>query len=200
MKIVQIGTNKSFDDLSNYLINNYESIEFGLFVEPNSLHIDSIKKCYEKYNNINIENIAIKTPSQKENNIIIYYHTEDIPNYEISSCNIDHIIAHINWPGSSLIGGEIKSFTVPCMTIDDLFCKYQIEELDWLCLDVEGLDAEILLTTDWKKYKIKKFEFEHLHLGENANIVYNMMINMGYTQVDSLHYNDWAFEIKKMPY
>jgi FkbM family methyltransferase len=197
MKVVQIGTNRAFDDLSNYLINNYESIEFGLFVEPNILHIDSIKECYKKYNNINIENIAVKIPSYKENNIKIYYHTKDT-NYEISSCNINHIISHIFWAGSSLIGGEIKSFTVPCMTLEKLFDKYSISELDWLYLDIEGIDAEILLTFNWEKYKIKRIEFEHLHLGEKSNIIYDMMISMGYNKVDSLHQNDWAFEIKKL--
>ena len=46
MKIVQIGTNKGNDDLSNYLLSNFDELEFGLFVEPNSLHIEDIANCY----------------------------------------------------------------------------------------------------------------------------------------------------------
>ena len=73
-----------------------------------------------------------------------------------------------------------------------------IYEIDWLCLDVEGIDAEILLTFDWSKYSIKRVEFEHLHLGYYSNAIKNMMIGMGYKQVDSLHEYDWAFENKNI--
>lgn len=200
MKVVQIGSNKSYDDLSNYLLSNYENIEFGLFVEPNSFHIESIKECYQKYDNAIIENIAIKTPNYKENQIEIYYHTSD-PDYQISSCKIDHIEGALEWSKNNnkylhdmFKDGEIKSFLVDCITLDELFEKYKIKELDWLCLDIEGLDAEILLTFDFQKYKIRRIEFEHLHLGYYKNSIKNMMLGMGYVQVNSLHEYDWAFE------
>jgi hypothetical protein len=199
MRIVQIGTNRAFDDLSEYLITNYETLDFGLFVEPNILHIDSIRECYGKYNNINIENIAIRTPLQKNNILEIYYHTNDYPYYQLASCNVEHIKNHLWCPHLWRNGeGEIKSFTVPCMTLEELFSKYEIEELDWLCLDIEGIDAEILLTFDWQKYKIKRIEFEHLHLGYYEKAILNMMVGMGYTKVDSLHEYDWAFENKSI--
>jgi len=67
-----------------------------------------------------------------------------------------------------------------------------------LCLDIEGIDAEILLTFDWSKYRIKRVEFEHLHLGYYKSAIKNMMIGMGYEQVDSLHEYDWAFENKNI--
>lgn len=200
MKVVQIGSNKSYDDLSNYLLSNYENIEFGLFVEPNSFHIESIKECYQKYDNAIIENIAIKTPNYKENQLEIYYHTSD-PDYQISSCKIDHIEESLEWAKNNnkylhdmFKDGEIKSFLVDCITLDELFEKYKIKELDWLCLDIEGLDAEILLTFDFQKYKIRRIEFEHLHLGYYKNSIKNMMLGMGYVQVNSLHEYDWAFE------
>ena len=79
MKIVQIGTNKGNDDLSNYLLSNFDELEFGLFVEPNSLHIEDIANCYSKFNNIKIENVAIKTISQNQNTLTIYYHTNEYP-------------------------------------------------------------------------------------------------------------------------
>jgi hypothetical protein len=194
MKIVQLGANKGSDELSEYLLSNYETLEFGLFVEAHSLHIPELKNCYSKYPNAIVENIAIKVPHQEEDILTIYYHTEDGPNYAISSCDIDHINRHIQWPGSRLIGGEIKSFDVSCITLEQLFEKYSIFNLDWLYLDVEGLDSEILLTFDWKKYSIKRVEFEYLHLGYYKDAIRNMFFGMGYTQVDSLHINDWAFE------
>ena len=116
MKIVQIGTNKANDDLSNYLLSNYDDLEFGLFVDANSLHIDDIKNCYSKFNNIEIENVAIKTPLQNQNTLTIYYHTNEHPHYSIASCDIEHIKKHMTW-FPHLQGGEIKSFEVSCITL-----------------------------------------------------------------------------------
>ena len=197
MKIVQIGTNKANDDLSNYLLSNYDDLEFGLFVDANSLHIDDIKNCYSKFNNIEIENVAIKTPLQNQNTLIIYYHTNEHPHYSMASCDIEHIKKHMTWC-PHLQGGEIKSFEVACITLEELLEKHSIYEIDWLCLDIEGIDAEILLTFDWNKYRIKRVEFEHLHLGYYKSAIKNMMIGMGYEQVDSLHEYDWAFENKNI--
>jgi FkbM family methyltransferase len=195
MKIVQIGANKAGDELSEHLHSNYEELQFGLFVEANSLHIEDIKNCYRNYSNVIVENIAVKPKSKSEDTLTIYYHTNEHPHYGMASCHIEHIQKHMTWC-PHLQGGEIKSFDVPCITIEELFEKYSIYELDWLYLDIEGIDAEILLTTDWKKYKIKRFEFESLHLEKYADAIKNMMIGMGYTQVNSLHPYDWAFENK----
>lgn len=196
LKVVQVGANKGNDELFQYIQNNYEEIEFGLFVEANSLHIDDLKECYKNYQNVIIENIAIKTLSQDQDNLTIYYHTNEHPHYGIASCNIEHLKKHMEWC-PHLQGGEIKSFEVSCITLDALFEKYSIRELDILFLDIEGIDAEVLLTFDWKKYSIKKVEFEQLHLGEYRDAIKNMMIGMGYYQVDSLHEYNWAFEKKQ---
>jgi hypothetical protein len=66
MRIVQIGSNKGNDDLSKYLKNNFSKIDFGLFVEANPLHINDLEECYSSYNNIFIENVAIKAHFQNE--------------------------------------------------------------------------------------------------------------------------------------
>jgi hypothetical protein len=193
MKIVQVGVNKANDELSHHLKNNYENLEFGLFVEANSLHINDIKECYKQYDNIIVENIAIKTPLQNQDTLTIYYHTNEYPDYGMASCDIEHIKKHMTWC-PHLQGGEIKSFDVSCITLEELFDKYSIEELEWIYLDIEGIDAEVLLTFNWGKYKIKRIEFEQLHLGHYKDAIKNMMIGMGYKQVQSLHEYDWAFE------
>lgn len=199
MKIVQVGTNKAYDELSEYLISNYDEIDFGLFVEPNILHLEDIKKCYEKYSNIIIENVAIKPPTESKDNIKIYYHTNDGPYYALASCDVNHIVNHLWCPHLHVNGeGKIESFDVSCITLEQLFDKYNIYDLDWLYLDIEGIDADILLTFNWEKYNIKRIEFEKLHLGDYTQSIKNMMIGMGYTQVDSLHEYDWAFENKNI--
>ena len=197
MKIIQIGSNKGNDDLSNYLLNNFETLEFGLFVEANPLHYDDLKTCYSKYSNAIVEILAIKTPLQKETQLELFYHTNEHPNYQITTSNLDHLLYHMSWC-PHLQGGEVKSFVVDSITLEELLDKYQIKYLDWILLDVEGMDAEILLTFNWKKYNIFRIEFEHLHLGHYKNAIENMFLGMGYEKVNSLHEYDWAFENKSI--
>ena len=192
--VIQIGANYGDDDLSWYLKKNCPELDFALFIEANSIHVPRLKECYKNYENAIIENIAVKVPDNPSEELTIYYHTNDAPQYGIASCNIEHIYKHMEFV-PYLKDGEIKSFTVPCVTMEDLFEKYNIKELDWLLLDVEGIDAELLLSFNWNKYKIKRVDFEHLHLGQYKDQIKNMFLEMGYNERNSLHEYDWSFQL-----
>jgi beta-1,4-mannosyl-glycoprotein beta-1,4-N-acetylglucosaminyltransferase len=190
ISVIQVGTNRSNDDLSRYLLSNCNDLNFGLFIEPNAIFNDQIKKCYEKFSNIFIENIAIIPENYTDKNEIeIFYHTGD-PTLETTSCIKDHLIKHEQYYSN----GEIKSFKVSCMTLTKLFEKYSIKNLDWLLLDIEGIDAEVILTFNWQNYNIKRVEFEYIHLGTYTETIERKFYNMGYKKVNSLHQFDWAFE------
>jgi beta-1,4-mannosyl-glycoprotein beta-1,4-N-acetylglucosaminyltransferase len=188
ISIIQIGTNQANDSLYNYIISNNINLSIGIFVEPNSMFNEEIKKCYLKHKNIFIENIAIVTDTSL-NEIIMYYHTGD-PSYETTSCKLEHIVKHQQHYSE----GEIKSFTVSCTTLKKLFEKYNIKKIDWILLDVEGIDAEIINDFDWENYDIKRVEFEYIHLGEYSTHIENKFYSLGYKKVNSLHEFDWAFE------
>lgn len=195
MKVVQIGSNRGYDLLSEHLLSNYSDLEFGLFVEPFAIHMDSLRACYFQYSNIHIENIAIKLPSSPETEMKLYYVDEDAKGdahgtYQVTSCKSDHITKHY----THIKEPSMKSFMAPCMTLDELFIKYNITNLDWLLLDIEGIDAEIVLSFDWDKYDIKKVEIEYLHLGDKTAAVRDVFLSRGYFQVPSLSPYDWAFE------
>jgi FkbM family methyltransferase len=196
LKVVQVGSNKGNDELFDFISKEHSDIDFGLFVEANSFHIEDLKKCYENYKNVVIENIAIKDPSHPEDTLTIYYHTNEYPHYGIASSNIKHLEKHMEFC-PHLQGGQVESFIVSCITLDDLFKKYSIYDLDILFLDIEGIDAEVLLSFDWEKYSIKRVEFEYIHLGEHEVAIKKMFSDMGYSQTDSLHEYNWAFEKNK---
>lgn len=192
ISVVQVGSNKGSDDLYRHLTSNYSALNFGLFVEANPVHIPELTECYKCFDNAIIKNIAIKSPNQTESSLTIFYDTND-PGLQVASCDINHVLKHQHcWPG-----GEIKSFEIPAITLEELLDSYNIQKLDWLLLDVEGIDAEILLTFNWSKYQIKRIEFEYLHLEEYASQIHQMFLDMGYEQVPSLHEYDWAFEVRE---
>ncbi|MFZ9740319.1 MAG: FkbM family methyltransferase [Candidatus Nanopelagicaceae bacterium] len=195
MRIVQVGANKGYDDLSNHLLTHYDNIEFGLFVEPNPVHIDSLKECYKKYPNAIFDQRAIKSTLDPRDEMELFYFDNDVlSNYEKASSKIEHLEKHKSWnaPGCD---GNISSFKAESITLDNLFYQYGIRDLDWLMLDIEGMDAEIILTFDWKKYNIGRVEFEHYHLGPYGDPILNMFHGMRYVPVPALNpYYDCAFQ------
>jgi beta-1,4-mannosyl-glycoprotein beta-1,4-N-acetylglucosaminyltransferase len=187
ISVIQVGTNQAKDDLAYHLLCNYESLELGIFVEPNKFHNPDIKKCYEKYDNVIIENIAIKPSSVLDNHITLYFHDHDGGyGFQVTSCSLDHINKHYPF-------GKVYSFEVPCLSLEELLDKHSIIFLDWLLLDIEGIDAEVILSFNWEKYEIKRVEFEYIHLGDKAEIIKQKFLNMGYKEVEPLHMFDWAF-------
>lgn len=188
--VVQVGAHIGHDDLAKHLIK-YNNISFGIFVEPNIIHIDKLKECYKQFNNVVIENIAIKPFYSQDEELTIYYHDHD-PDKQVASFSKEHVEKHIVcWP----IGGDIRSFTVKAITIHELFDKYNLKEIDWLLLDMEGLEPNIILNLDFDKYSIKKIEFEALHLGEYKEKIIEKLYKYGYVQTQSLHEYDIAFRL-----
>ena len=188
MRLIQIGANKGNDELAKHIKKNYDKLDFALFVEANPLHIEDLKKCYEGYENVFIENIAIKPSSYEQDTLKLYYYEDDAPLYAITSCVKSHIEKHYGHFNYS--EDKVHSFEVPALTIDELFLKYNIQELDWLLLDVEGIDSELLLNTDWSKYDIKKIEYEELHLGENKKPIEKIFKELGYVRTIPVHHYD----------
>jgi len=190
ISVVQLGTNNANDELSEYLLSSFDNLKFGLFVEPNLIFNESIKNRYSKYENIIIENVAI-VPNKCEigDQIELFYHTGD-PTYGTTSCKIEHINKHIQYYNE----GEIKSFYSVTTSLEQLLDKYEIKDLDWLLIDIEGLDSEIMMQFDFSKYNIKRVEFEHIHLGDTLDFIQRKLHDLGYSQVNSLHEFDLAFE------
>lgn len=211
LRVLQVGSNRGYDGLSEYIKENYSSIEFGLFVEANPIHMDSLKECYSQFDNVHFENLAVTYPrrSADPSEIEMFYHVDDGPNYELATTDIQNIKWHTHLPGNipretvedfnNVYNDKIQSFKVPCSTLDSLLRRYNIQELDLVVLDTEGIDAFILFSTDWEKFNIYRVEFEYLHLHDYKKAVERMFIGMGYERVEPLFPNDnWCFENKKL--
>jgi FkbM family methyltransferase len=161
MNVIQIGANKGCnsdfngpDDFFN-LIKDYDFSNL-ILVEPLDIHISSLKERYVNIKNLNIENIAITNDSSCKE-LDFFYHKDDGPLYLVASTDPFHITKH----GFSM-DGIIKK-TVPCLSINELFEKYSLQEIDILCIDTEGLDGDILKSINFEKFKIKEIYYEYTH-------------------------------------
>ena len=192
--LVQLGSNKGNDELTRFIKDNDVTFSKAIFVEANPLHIEELKKCYEKYENVYIENIAVKPTKDSPDEIEIFYHKQDEPHYEVASTSIEHVAGH---HGNDY--ENISSFRIKSTTLDELLKKYGIKKIDWLLIDVEGLDAQIVENFNWGDYDIRRVDVEHIHFGEKWNKIFEFFYSMNYKHVvaNDTRY-DAAFEkIKK---
>ena len=138
--VIQIGANDgvSFDEL-NYFIKKHKVN--SLLVEPIKENFDLLKKNYRDFEFIRLENSAISVNNEFTH--LYKVATEFVKIYDhhipaIPSFNINHLTDH---------GVKKKHITkekVNSISINDLFKKYSIKELDLFYVDAEGYDGKIV--------------------------------------------------------
>jgi FkbM family methyltransferase len=188
MNIIQIGTNKGYDDITP-LVKEYSSIlDKFIAVEPLSVHHKSIKECYKTIPQLIIEEIAI-VPNISEEKLVFYYHVEDGPGYEVASTNKEHILKHVIF-NPKLTEDGIIELQVDCLTLNQLFEKHSLVNIDVLYIDAEGLDFELIKSIDFNKFNIINLVYEHLHIdGEEA---IKFLESKGYNTIRNYGHNGWS--------
>lgn len=191
MIIVQIGTNDGNDHVRQLCKSiNADRI---LLVEPFNIHNSAIIKNYEGIKNYTIFNCAI-VPKDDIKKVDMYYCIEDGPTghpnkkFEVTSMIPQHLIKH-GYKTQSL-----KKFEVHAISINNFLKQNNCSVIDYLFLDIEGIDKEVLESIDFNSFDIKRIQIERLHLDEKWLI--SFMQHRGYVSRKSLdHYNyDILFE------
>ena len=195
MCLIQIGSGSASldtdieDGFSKFIIKN--KIKKKIYIiEANSIHINNLKKFYRKYKNIKIFNLAISPDNNFLKKMVFFYCLNDAPNYQIFSNSKSFVTKHFP-------NGEIKKKTVECLRLSAFIEKNNIKNIDYLSIDIEGMDYDVLINLNLNKFKIKNISFEHLHLSffEKIKIVYKFIKHdyyfsgMGF----DLRKSDWMF-------
>jgi FkbM family methyltransferase len=180
MKIVQIGCNNGDDEI--YKIINSQHVDFALLVDANPFVIEELAKVrYKSFSNVKIECHLISNDETEKYFYIPHFDGHKYSQH--SSTSIDHIIKH----GHKL--EESRSFFMKSISIQKLFESHQLNVIDYLYIDCEGEDFNIINSLDFKKFNIKKITFEHDHI-PNKNVNYPNLLSKlssyGYN-VDNIH-------------
>jgi len=152
MKFIQVGAHVGNDEAFD-IIKNYD-IELGILIEPLPQLVPKLKEAYKDIPNIVIENKAIAVDS---NDSISFYVDKKDPITELSSMNKQHLIEH------NVKEQDIQEIKVQTETLESIFDRYGIVELDYLFIDTEGFDCDILNSFDMDNYKIHNIIFEDIH-------------------------------------
>lgn len=195
MKIVQIGCNNGDDEI--YKIISSQNIDFALLVDANPFVLELAKDRYKEYNTVIIESYLLSDIESEKTFFIPHFEGHRYSQH--SSLSIEHIVKH----GHKL--DEMREFTMKSITFEKLLDCYNLYTIDYLYIDCEGEDFNIVNSIDFAKFNIKKLTFEHDHIpnkNEKYPYILNKLNKYGY-EIDSIKLgnitlikNDNAFEKK----
>ena len=163
LRFVQIGANNGIDGdpLRRYIVKHPWR---GVLVEPQpnifALLTANYAECAER---LAFENVAIS----RGGSLVLYLPPKDWPRDADGVTYVSGVPSvlarQIDVPESTLTRIE-----VPAMTLDTLFAKHGIEQLDLLQIDTEGFDWEVLQTIDLTRFKPAIIHIETGHLSRDA--------------------------------
>lgn len=82
---------------------------------------------------------------------------------------------------------------VETISLNDLLKKYNApNKIDYLSVDTEGGEYEILKSFDWNQYDVSLITVEHNHTSDRIKI-YDLLVSKGYKRVQVQHsyFDDW---------
>jgi Methyltransferase FkbM domain len=62
------------------------------------------------------------------------------------------------------VSDKITEIDIDSLSLNALFKELSLETVNWLFVDTEGKDYEILINTNFSDLKINTIQFEHTHL------------------------------------
>lgn len=182
--LIQIGANNGNDHVSKFIKNKeYKCI----LVEPNPFVFKQLLNHYNNCSDFIFENIAISTFNGMV--AIFFNDIDNINGSEHSSVSLDHLYKH-----GHTLNRNITPKEIVCTTLTDLIIKHNWQniEIDYLFIDTEGHDCDIILNTDFSKMYIKTITFEITHSdgpftkGQKLENTKKHLCSFGYKEINGI--------------
>jgi len=154
---IEIGANHPFQTSNSYLFYRKHGAS-GVLVEANHQLVQQLKAARPK-------DEIVEAAVSARHDATILFHQCAIP--ELSGLNKAHI-------ESFKKNAPIEPVTVANIHINALFERYAARQIDYLSIDVEGVDIELLEAMNFEKYRpyfIQCEPSEHFYSGASDKIV-----------------------------
>ena len=163
IEFLQIGANDgmSCDPIREFVIRGGWS---GIAIEPLGPIHARLMRNYARYPRVRTMNCAISYGASRT--LTLYCVTEEAlarhPGYAsmVSSSSMHHLERLL--PG--ITASEIVARTIECVTVEEALARHGMSRVDFLHLDVEGHEANILLNADLAALAASYVLYEHVHL------------------------------------
>ena len=161
--------------VKNKKLNHDDKI---ILVEANPFNIPKLSECWKKYKNKNIFNFAIVDEMFIGKEAYIHFAEDDKPCYQVSSLIYNHVKKH--YPKSKILKKKIK-----VKKINEFLYENCINsKINYLAIDIEGLDHNVIMNIDFDQFFIQNLSFETLHLSlvEKFTLI-NKLTSKGYKYI-----------------
>ena len=161
---IEIGANDGINLSNTYLLEKNYNWK-GICVEP-------IPDIFNKLKNNRLNSICIDKALYSDSNIIL--------KFNIASCALlSGIIEHINCHKNSLNNGKI--IDVETISMNDLLDNNNAPNfIDYLSIDTEGSEFEILKTINYDKYTFGIIHVEHNYIEPQRKNIKDLLLSKDY--------------------
>lgn len=154
----QIGTNNG-NDLFRELVLKHNP-DCVILVEPNKNLLDQIKRNYDTIKNVHIYSNAIYYNDDED--VELYIGSKDGSIGSVAEngrrySDVNFSLVPMNDWGAK---ENLAKITSKSITFDTICRDHNISTIEYLQIDTEGFDTEIIKMIDLSKYKINKIRFE----------------------------------------
>lgn len=151
MNIIQIGCYNGQDDVRAYIIENYNCIDKAILIDGNKKYVEECKLAYNNLPQVEVLHYAVVADSR---NTVNFYISERAP----EECTTSKA-----YMDSSVYKDTYTVTEVPAINLNTLFRQYNLNRIDRLYIDAEGMDIDIVNSIDFNTFEIPYLCFEHLH-------------------------------------
>lgn len=183
---MQVGANNGVRYDPIYKIVNELELS-GIVIEPVKEYYDELVKNYSKHSKVIPVNLAIFSEN-KELTIYKVRKNSKLPDWAngIASLDPNHH-SKTNIPASDIVEEKVQA-----VTFEKLITDYKIKKIDFLQVDTEGYDYNIIKLFPFDRYKPKLIHFEHsLSTGnmsyDQYDEIHSLLIRMGYRTVMNIN-------------
>ena len=145
-------------------------------VEPNLLNFSLLTKSWSNFEHVSFFQLAITPNSYGFKKCQIYWSHLDAPNFQTASINPNHVLKH--FPTQEI--EDLDVLETDCISLSKFLDQYNGCHIKLVGLDIEGIDDEVILETDFSKYDIDLISFEYIHMGEKLQDVKKHLELSGY--------------------
>jgi FkbM family methyltransferase len=155
MIIVQIGSNDGKDHVFNF-ISQYDGIIQKIFlIDANPNCVEKTKDQYKHFPQTLCLNYAVTPDWQSEDIFTTLFLPKNDEFNAHASLLKEHIEKHDHF--------EFVKLDIPAISFNQLCEKFELQHIDRLYIDVEGLDIDILNSINLAKINIPYICFEFIH-------------------------------------
>lgn len=147
-----------------------------LIIEANPFNIEKLNECWKNFSNVKIFDRAIVGQNYEGKSLELYYAEDDKPSYQVTSKYKKHVEKH--YPDSKILSKNVKISRIN----DFLYEEAKNSTIEYLSIDVEGMEFELISSIDFNRFNIQNISIEFLHLTKKIRKdLLNILLKNGYS-------------------